>query len=485
MQAHWTYRVAALTAVVVLASTGCRPDPPLRPNLLWIVSDALRADALDCYGGPAKTPNLCGLAARGALFERAYSNAAWTYPASVSMFASMYSSVFASVIEHPSGRKQQVYNVPDEAWLFGEALAAEGYDVVAYIENAIVVMANALQGFTRLESGDFSPDELAAIQASTGIDGRDERYRRLVPVLRYLLEPSPKPFAILLWIDDPHAHYLPPDWLRERAGIDGRKLPKPVEFYLGLGHVDKPEQGLAKLKTYKRELDSEETAFLRELYHLEVESVDERIGAVLAALEGGGALEHTVVAFTSDHGEAFRDHRGFLHGISYYDEQIRVPLILAGPEIEAGRRIAQPVSHVDLAPTLAELLGVAWGEGTQGRSYASVLGSPGSPRPERSAYIVGVQGKRFDDALVDGRYKLIEFRDGRVELYDVVADPAERTDLSEAKPGVVARLGAALDAIGRRNAELSIRNAEGLSDAAAQALGNETEEMLRSLGYIE
>ena len=116
MRAYGTYRSTVLTVVLLLASFGCRP-PPARPNLLWIVSDTLRADALSCYGGPADTPNLCALAARGALFERAYSNAAWTLPSSVSMFSSMYSSVFSRVVERPDGRKPRVYHIPDEQWL--------------------------------------------------------------------------------------------------------------------------------------------------------------------------------------------------------------------------------------------------------------------------------------------------------------------------------------------------------------------------------
>ena len=85
MRAHRAYRLAVSTAALVLAWYGCRPPQPAHPNLLWIVSDTLRADALSCYGGLADTPNLCALAARGALFERAYSNAAWTLPSSVSM----------------------------------------------------------------------------------------------------------------------------------------------------------------------------------------------------------------------------------------------------------------------------------------------------------------------------------------------------------------------------------------------------------------
>jgi arylsulfatase A-like enzyme len=469
----------------VLAWYGCRPPQPAHPNLLWIVSDTLRADALSCYGGLADTPNLCALAARGALFERAYSNAAWTLPSSVSMFSSMYSSVFARVVERPDGRKPRVYHIPDEQWLFGESLAAAGYEVLAFIENALAGQSNTLQGFSKLEGVNMTSDELAAIRAKTGINTRDARYRHLLPVLRFLLEPTSMPFALLLWIDDPHAVYSPPEWLRDRAGIDTRKLPRPVEFYLGLGHVDRPEERLEKLKGYAKGLSIEEAAFLKELYHLEVESVDERIGAVLAALEQGGGLANTVVAFTSDHGESFREHRGFLHGISYYEEQIRVPLIFAGPSVEPGRRFAQPVVHVDLAPTLAELLGVTWGEGTQGKSYASTLRSPETPSATRSAYIVGVQGKRFDDALVDGRYKLIERRKGIVELFDVVADPAELTDLSAAQPEVVKRMQSALAVFRRRNAELNRLNAAKLYGEDAQKFVDETEAMLRSLGYVE
>jgi hypothetical protein len=106
--------------------TGC--GEPERPNLLILVSDALRADALSCYGGRAETPNLCRLAERGVLFEHAFANAPWTLPSSISMFTGRPSGWYrraAGPEELELGAR--FYRVPDEERLLGEVLGELGY----------------------------------------------------------------------------------------------------------------------------------------------------------------------------------------------------------------------------------------------------------------------------------------------------------------------------------------------------------------------
>ncbi|HLE85671.1 MAG TPA: sulfatase, partial [Thermoanaerobaculia bacterium] len=334
--------------------TGC--GEPERPNLLILVSDALRADALSCYGGRAATPNLCRLAERGVLFEHAFANAPWTLPSSISMFTGRPSGWYRRVAGpeelEPGGRS---YRVPDEERLLGEVLADLGYRAQVHLENPVARQAKAFQGFARASLAEARRDRvLREVAPEIGFRPRDGRYLRILWLLDLLSSPPAGRFAAVHWIDDPHAPYEPPPGLLPEAAPAG--LPRPVAYYAGLGHHLRPRRGLRKLRDEAPGLTPEELAFVERLYLLEVESVDQRLGYVLRALERSGLAEETLVVFTADHGEAFGEHGEFLHGVSLYNELVRVPLILAGPGIARGHRVAGPVSHLDLLPTLADLM---------------------------------------------------------------------------------------------------------------------------------
>ena len=92
---------------------------------MLIVADTTRADALSCYGGSAHTPNLCGLAEEGVLFEDAYSNSNWTLPASVSLFTGDYPTAYARIGENVA-HKHDFYWVGEEVRMLAEALAEHG-----------------------------------------------------------------------------------------------------------------------------------------------------------------------------------------------------------------------------------------------------------------------------------------------------------------------------------------------------------------------
>src|SRR5205814_5460322 len=113
-------------------------------------------------------------------------------------------------------------------------------------------------------------------------------------------------------------------------------------------------------------VDDRQIRAARHAYYAAISYVDERIGQILAALHGAGLAEDTIVIFTADHGEMLGE-RGLWYKMSFFDGSARVPLIVRGPGVAAGRQ-ARPVSQLDLAPTLAELAGLdaePWGfEGT-------------------------------------------------------------------------------------------------------------------------
>lgn len=468
-----------MCGAALLAACG---RPPPTSSVLLIVSDTLRADALHCYGGGAQTPNLCALAARGARFTRSYANAPWTLPSVVSMMTGNYASQYSRPLA--DGRELLRFRVPDEEPLLAEALAAHGYHTFASFENSIATRSNVRQG---LADGPPAGTLAAELDPGLGFDAVVGRNRRLLPTLRYLLGPHNNAFFALYWFRDPHAAYAPPAKYMPALEAQAKELPRPVDFYLGLGHGDNPATGERKLRDVAPTLSAAELAFVRRLYLKEVESVDERIGYLLKALAAGGRDKDTVVAVTSDHGEGFGEHGEFLHGEIFYDEVVRVPLILAGPGIPAGRVIDEPVSHVDLMPTLADLLGVRCLEAPQGRSLVRLLRDGRDPGfADRPHYLVNPLRGAGTDALVMGRYKLITREaDRALELYDLVADPGETRDLAASEPATASRLLLAARRIRERNQRRRAALTPEENQRAMQAADEETLRQLKALGYVE
>ncbi len=449
-------------------------------NVLLVVSDTLRADAIDCQGaGRARTPNLCALAERGTLFSRAYSSAPWTLPSSTSMLSGNPSSQYAL---GGSSEDPIRFRIPDRERLLAEALAERGYDRISLVENPVATRTHGLQGFANRPPAESLAPE---VDPRLGFDRSIGRNRKLLPALRYLTGPRRRPFALLVWINDPHASYSPPQKYLEPFAEAARGLPRPLSFYVRLGHTDRPDRGEHKLRDVLPDLSPLERQFLHRLYLGEVESVDERIGYLLRALELSERAANTVVVVTSDHGEAFGEHGGFLHGETFYDELLHVPLIFAGPGVRAGQRVRAPVSLLDLMPTLADLLAVEALEDPAGRSLAPLLrGETPADLLRRDLYAVSPLRSEGADALTRGDYKLIAAEGDRaLELYDLVADPGERRNLAGEKPEVVAAMLRSVRLIRQRNEER--RQATLREVGAARSAEDEaTLEELKALGYL-
>lgn len=450
------------------------------PSLLLIVSDTLRADALECYGGAAKTPNICSLAERGVLFERAYSNAPWTLPSVVSMVTGNPSSQYA--MPGRSAKQLIRFRIPDQEVLLAEALAEKGYDRASVLENPLAGDSNTRQGFATRPPAARTSREL---DPRLGVDSSVRRNRKLEAELRYLSGAQGHPFFLLHWFNDPHAWYSPPPRYLEPLRAEIAALPRPLDYYLHIGHPHHPDKGQRNLRKVLPELSPAELAFLRRLYLTEVEFVDERVGYFLRALELAGRADDTLVVLTADHGEGFGEHGSYLHGETFYNEVLHVPLLIAGPGVAAGLRIDAPVSHLDLMPTLAELLSVSCLESPSGSSLAPLLrGEKPGALGERDHYVVSPL-RDDTDALIQGRYKLIAAAaDRRLELYDLLADPGETHNLAAERQEVANDMVRRLRQWRKRNEERRQRNLA-LIGEPPQAEDKETLEQLKALGYIE
>jgi choline-sulfatase len=226
-------------------------------------------------------------------------------------------------------------------------------------------------------------------------------------------------------------------------------------------------------------LSQAERAYIHALYLAEVEYVDQRVGCILAALEHRDLMENTFIVFTSDHGEAFWEHGFPSHGNTYFEEMVRVPLIFSGPGIVRGRKTIGDASLVDLAPTLAELLGVDLPGERQGRSLTGQFRR--IPRDMGAQYLSSAHQQVQQDAIIDEGHKLICLDDGSTLLYDLHGNPGETEDLTAERPEVAARLMAKLTEIRVENRLLR----EGRSVGGESSDSGGLLEQMRALGYVE
>ena len=463
---------------VLLGLVAAEADQPV--NVVVFVSDTLRADALQVYGGPAATPHLSALAARGTLFERMFASGPWTLPSTISLFTGTDSPSYSRPgLEGQRELRDDFFYVPDEEVLLTEILAEKGYRVVASVESPLVAQPNTLQGVDSLERDadaclarlrERAPD-LAGGWRVLGGGGELE-------AVEFLLGAGEQPFFLLIWVLDPHAEYSPADGFQpEFSPQAAQELSLPVEKMARLGH--RPVPGL-DLRDFVAECSEEDRLALHSLYHGEVESVDARVGRVLAALEQRGLTENTVFAFTSDHGEGFGEHGRFLHGNSFYQELMHIPWILAGPGVEAGVRRTDVVSHIDVVPTLSEALGIEPPPGVQGRSALR----PSAASPPLARYLASPFRQRLGHALIQWPYKLID-QGRRLELYHLGDDPREEHDLARSQGQRVKEMRALLRQKQVENEARRDANFARTREAELEGVADATREKLRELGYIE
>jgi arylsulfatase A-like enzyme len=187
-----------------------------------------------------------------------------------------------------------------------------------------------------------------------------------------------------------------------------------------------------KREGYKRHRLETKTDWrrLRSNYYGLVSQVDAAIGRILQALQDSGAAENTLLVYTSDHGDMLGDHCLVQKGV-FYEGATRVPLLLRVPWQPGGKRVATPFSHVDLAPTLLELMGVTAPTAIDGKSRAAALEGE-SLRDD--VVVVSNDPKHPDE---DGRcllttdgWKCNLYRDDAPELFDLSNDPAELSNVA-------------------------------------------------------
>ncbi|HXJ33731.1 MAG TPA: sulfatase [Candidatus Eisenbacteria bacterium] len=429
-----------------------------RPNVVVLLVDTLRADAVGLYGaGPGASPALDALGARGTVFATAVSQSSWTLPSVASIMTGLPSRRHGAVgeAEHGANHAHARWGfLADHLTTWAEAAAHAGITTFAASANPLVsVGTNLAQGFETVVELPWDPDghDWASAEEVNGAFlawlPRREGYR-FVAYLHYM---------------EPHDPYTPPA---------ARTAPTGVRPAIASGWVRDAANRINWSGGDK--LTADEVAYLRTRYAGEVQAWDRAFGALTTALARAGLDRDTIIVVTADHGEEFQEHGRLTHGSHLYEESIRVPLVLAGPGIPAQRR-SDVAQGIDLFPTLARVLGTDVPPHLPGRD---LLGAPDErPAIVETASGIGPDGSAVSlVALRTARWKLVQTpRLGRNEVYDLEHDPREQTDRSQAAPEAAALLAALELWRGQAPAAATVA---GTSDPGFAA-------KLRALGYAE
>jgi len=418
------------------AGVGAGQQAPPAAVVLLVV-DTLRADMTSMTGHYRHTtPQLDKLAREGVVFTAAYAPSSWTVPSMASLHTGVYPAshgiVSGAIIGRFNQREVQQEVLPDSFVTLAESFHAAGYRTVGVAANRHLGEGLGFdQGFDAYyEDARFvDAKRLNAIARTYLEQGIGPRWER-----SFTAQPS------FLWLHyfDPHAPYVPRlPWIRAFADD---YTDYPWLYPADLAGPELSDEFPAP------DADFRECAL--PLYEAEVAFWDDRFRRLAERL--GVAREDILLVFTSDHGEEFSEHGGLGHAHSLYEELVRVPLVFYWPRgIPGGRTIDEPVSILDIYPTLLELAGLEPPPGLQGRSLAPLLrGEERAADPQRELLFELHRPRPELQAIRAGRFKLIRGTGagGRVELYDLEDDPGEHRDLSRSRPDVVERLSARLDA---------------------------------------
>jgi arylsulfatase A-like enzyme/Tfp pilus assembly protein PilF len=423
--------IACILAVAVAIAVGLfalwmrrsreRPaasDPGL--SVLLISIDTLRVDAVGAYGrADAGTPWIDRLAAGGVRFERAHAHNVVTLPSHANILSGQLA--FSHGIRDNSG-----FRFPPGRATLATMLKARGYRTGAFVS------AFPLDSRFGLDSGfDTYDDRLGGAETHTSfLMAERPGVQTVDSATRWRTAHGEARTFSFIHLYEPHFPYEAQEPLASR--------------------------------------------YAREPYQAEVAAADAALEPILRPILEAGRSGRTLVVLTADHGEALGDHQEQTHGIFAYEATLRVPLIVYAPRLLEPAVVGDAVGHVDVLPTVLDLLGAELPTALAGRSLVPLMLGSAAPAPptyfESLSASLNQGWAPLRGVIRDG----LKFVDLPIpELYDLTADPAESRNLAATRPSDLARLRGVLSDL-RKGERPAVPAAE---DASAL-------ERLRALGYV-
>ncbi|MCZ6600128.1 MAG: sulfatase [Acidobacteria bacterium] len=394
-------------SILLVAAAACGPgERP--PSVVIVVIDSLRADHLHHAGDPRDlSPRLDALAAQATRFSQAGASAPWTTPSVMTLFTGLT----------PGSHH---VDLNDRALDAAVPTLAERFQEAGY-RTAAVMPALTLADHFGFDRG--FDDFIFATQGHGNVSGPWS----ISHAIEFLRGHRDEPVFLYVHLWDVHYNYNPPvpHSIRFQAGRPaGPGESDDITALTGPGH-------------HAASLSPERVAWLEGQYAGEILFTDEQVGRLLDELDRLGRTDDTVVVVTSDHGEAFLEHRVMGHTVHLYDEMTHVPLMVRWPgQVAAGRVVAEQVGLVDMMPTLLDLVGIPFAPHLfEGRSLAPLLRSA-RPEEEGPPVLLGTSRQAMKRGLRTPAWSYqVDLVTGEDELYDLAADPAQRENLADSLTG--------------------------------------------------
>lgn len=449
-------------------------------NVVLIVLDTVRARNLSCYGYARQTtPHLDRLADESVVYENAFTTSSWSLPAHASLFTGLYPT------QHGADDHYK-YLKPVHRTL-AEHLRAQGYRTVGICYNPYVGPATGLdrgfeqftlRGRSRSKLFEWQVRQLAGKVRRTA----DAGARFVIEHARRALQDFAsweRPFFLFCHYNECHTPYRYPNAFKKYLGS---VTPRAVA---------QVNQNPWRLLANPALMNAHDFEITTALYDGALKYLDTQVSQVLRQLRALDLYDRTMVIITADHGENLGEHGRIGHQYCLYDTLLHVPLIVKYPKRGvAPARIREPVSLVDVVPTILELLGERANAPGDLRGYNLLAHPPQRnifaemSKPDLAPFLAlypNAETAPYDRSLRAVRtsqHKLIQGSDGLDELYDLDTDPDETYNLKESRPDLVNTLAAELD---RWQDDLI----PAMSTGEAPEFEVQVRERLRALGYLE
>lgn len=454
-------RLLAVAAVLAAASPAAAQE---KMNVLFVVSDDLTNNALGCYQGRAKTPNIDKLAAKGVRFDRAYCQFPLCNPSRASFLtglrpdtlrvyenATQFRRNLPDVVTLPQTFRRAGYTVIRVGKLYHYGVPAQigtdGLDDPPSWERTINPRgrdkddedANLLFTLNPKAKGSARFGGTLSWFASPGADETHTDGMTATEISKLIEDNRGRPFFFACGFFRPHTPYVAPRAYFDQYPPAGITLPTVPEGHRAAG----PAPAFGSAKPEQEGMTDAQRREAIQAYLASVAFMDAQVGRVLAALERAGVADRTIVVFISDHGYHLGEH-GLWQKMSLFENSARVPLVIYDPRARGnGRACVRTVELVDLHATLADACGLTAAR-TDGASLRPLLENPAAAwdraavtqvsrgTPTATGEVTGKNPFFMGYSVRTERFRYTEWDGGKkgAQLFDYDADPGELRNLA-------------------------------------------------------
>ncbi|GAK56580.1 hypothetical protein U27_03542 [Candidatus Vecturithrix granuli] len=445
-------------------------------NVILITLDALRKDHITSYGYTRNTtPQLDSFAQETVQYTQCYTPVSWTLPS----FASYYTALYA--------KTHQVGRIADNLQLESMLPLRRSYPTLP-------TFLKPYGYFTQIITSHAFFDNFYGLSNDFDNRDKDNLNHKMHPfyiddIQRWLQKNKQERFFLHIHVIPPHTPYLavaPYDeqFLDFQAACLDDSVKVLFSDRADNFVIDRNAPG-----------DACQQDYIVDLYDAGLALADEFFGKIIAELHSQGLYDETLVIVSSDHGEQFWEHGRLGHGVSLYNEELQVPLLVKYPKslhIDP-QKIDSPVLTIDILPTILAMNHIPVPAYFHGESLFDSE-DKALKTPEREYSFFSLSSPEFDEGVIWKQYKYLYSPKSNVEkLYDLQKDPAEQHNIAEAEPDVLERLRTALKeyqqtvntSIGwQKNIQLQTID-QGKVPQASPDIDEETVKKLKELGYIK